>query len=132
MFMKSNSKHHWIGKNPNPDKYFGFVYEITNLTTGRKYIGKKQYHRWSKRKIAGSNKWEFYTGSSKELNADIKKYGKENFEFKIIKNYLTRGGLVYAEANIQHKKDVLTLHKNNERVYYNKQISAIKFIPKEW
>jgi hypothetical protein len=125
-------EHHWVGRKPNPDKYFGFVYEITNLVTGKKYIGKKQYHRWSKRKKIGSSNWETYTSSSTHVNADIKKYGKDMFEFRILKNYHTRGGLVYGEANLQHKKDVLTKREGEERVYLNGQIGAIRFIPKEW
>ena len=128
-------KHHWKGRKPNPNEYFGFVYLITNLKDGRMYIGKKQYKRWSKRKIVGNNNWEFYTGSSKDLNKDIKVHGKENFEFKIIKNYKTRGGLTYGEVNTQHKKDVLTKRHPDDpelRLYYNKMIGSIKFIPKEW
>jgi predicted GIY-YIG superfamily endonuclease len=126
--------HHWLGPKPRPDKFFGFVYIITNKINGRMYIGKKQFHVWSKRKIAKESKWQFYTGSSKELNEDIKKHGKENFEFKIIKQYKTRGGLVYAEANLQHKRDVLvkTLDGSDLRLYYNKQVGAIRFIPKEF
>lgn len=127
-------EHHWIGKKPDPFLYFGFTYEITNLITGKKYIGKKQYHRWSKKKKVGKQAWEFYCGSSKDLHKDIKKYGKENFEFKILRQYKTRGGLVYAEANLQHKRDVLTkrLDGSDERMYYNKWISAIKFVPQEY
>jgi len=124
--------HHWIGKKPDPHKYFGFVYLITNKATGRMYIGKKQYHRWSKRKKIGENNWHFYTGSSKDLNKDIKALGRGLFEFKIIKNYLTRGGLTYGEANIQHKRDCLTEPHPDGRFYYNKQIGAIRFVPKEW
>jgi hypothetical protein len=43
----------------------------------------------------------------------------------------TRGGLVYAEAHFQHKYNVLTEADKNGRLWYNKQIPAIKFIPKE-
>ena len=124
--------HHWTGRKPNPKKYFGFVYQITNKITGQIYLGKKQYHRWTKRKIVGPNKWEYYAGSSKYLTKDIKTLGKENFEFKILKNFETRGGLVYGEANLLHKKDALTKRNSDgDRVYYNRQIHAIKFIPKE-
>jgi len=37
---------------PDPDKFFGFIYLITNTDTGKMYIGKKQYffHRKVKRK----------------------------------------------------------------------------------
>jgi hypothetical protein len=132
MMSRKQPEHHWVGRKPDPKKYFGFVYEITCLVNGRKYIGKKQYHRWSRRKIAGPSKWEFYQSSSKHVAEDIKKYGADKFEFRILKNYKTRSGLVYGEANLQHKRDVLTKRKGDERVYYNAQITGIKWIPKEY
>jgi len=126
------AKHHWVGRVPNPKKYFGFLYEITCPLNGRKYLGKKQYWVYKKRKPVKENDWHFYTSSSKELNEDIKKYGVKNFEFKILKNYKTRGGLTYGEANQQHKRNVLTAPHKDGRLYYNKQIGAIRYIPKEF
>lgn len=127
--MKS---HHWKGLKPDPDNYYGFLYIITNNVTGKKYIGRKFYHRYSKRKVAGESNWRSYTGSCKPLNEDIKKLGKDNFTFEIFKQYKTRGGVVYYECNYQHKFDVLTA-KDDEgnRLWYNNNIGAIKFIPKE-
>ena len=125
-------QHHWVGRKPNPHVYFGFVYLITNLSSGRMYVGKKQYHRYVKKKKAKENDWHFYTGSSKDLNKDIKTLGRDCFEFKILKNLHTRGGLTYTEANIQHKRDVLTKPHPDGRLYYNKQIGAIRFVPKEF
>ena len=51
----------------------------------------------------------------------------------VVHQYETRGGLTYAEANAQHKLDVLTnkLDSQEEREYYNRQIGGIKFVPKE-
>ena len=126
------TNHHWVGRKPDPKKYFGFIYLITNLHSRRMYVGKKQYWMYKKRKPWKENNWHHYTSSSKDLNADIKKFGKDKFEFKILKNYKTRGGLTYGEANTQHKKDVLTAPHPDGRLYYNKQIAAIKYIPKEW
>jgi len=132
----STVNHHWIGLRPNPKKAFGFLYEITNLETGRQYLGRKQYHRYRKRKRIGDNDWHTYTGSSKDLNEDIRRLGRGCFCFRLLRNFLTRGGLVYAEANLLHKRDVLTRRLTNvddsPRHYYNKQIGAIKFIPKEY
>lgn len=128
------SKHHWIGRKPNVSAY-GFVYLITNLKTGRMYVGRKFYHSYKKKKRHKESDWATYTSSSKALNEDIKKLGKKYFEFKILKNYKTRGGVVYGEANKQHKMDVLTkLNPKNkkERLFYNAQIGAIRYIPKEW
>ena len=67
----------------NIDDNFGFVYLITNLTNGRKYIGRKYF--WSfrkppgkKRRVKKESDWKKYTGSSKQLNEAIAKNGKEN------------------------------------------------------
>ena len=48
--MTGLTDHHWVGRKPNPVKYFGFTYLITNLTNGRMYVGKKQYWKYAKRK----------------------------------------------------------------------------------
>ena len=115
------------------DDSFGFVYLITNLKTGRKYLGKKQFHSYKKNKRFKETDWRNYCGSSKELLADIKKIGKKNFLFQILQVYKTRGGLVYGEANLQHKFNVLTERSGDEeRIWYNKNIAGIKFIPKEY
>ena len=33
------------------DDYFGFVYKITNIQTQRSYIGRKQFHSYTRKKI---------------------------------------------------------------------------------
>jgi hypothetical protein len=130
------TKHHWVGKKPSPETAFGFLYEITCLDTGRQYLGRKQYHKYRKRNKVGDNDWHAYTGSSKDLNEDIRRLGKHLFKFRLLRNLLTRGGLVYAEANLLHRRDVLTRRltdaDDSPHHYYNKQIGAIKFIPREW
>lgn len=124
-------EHHWKGKRPTPDTHYGFVYLITNKVSGKKYVGRKFYHRWSKRKKVGNSDWRFYTGSCKPLNDDIKELGKENFTFSILKQFKTRGNVIYYEANYQHKKDVLIARdEEGNRLWYNNNISAIRFIPK--
>ncbi|WP_425411978.1 hypothetical protein [Lysinibacillus contaminans] len=55
---------------------YGFIYETINKINGKKYIGKCIYDR--------INNWENYLGSGVYLKRAIKKYGKENFEKKII------------------------------------------------
>jgi hypothetical protein len=112
--------------------YYGFLYIITNNITGKKYIGRKFYHTYRKRKKLKESNWRKYTGSCKPLNEDIKTLGKENFTFEIFKQYLTRGNVVYYECNYQHKFDVLTARdEEGERLWYNGNIGAIKFIPPE-
>ena len=63
-----------------PEGYIGFVYLITNLKTGQKYIGKKlaQFKRTKpplkgkklKRRSTVESDWREYWGSSDRLNAD--------------------------------------------------------------
>ena len=116
---------------------FGFLYEITNIITNKKYIGKKQCFMRIKRKPLKGYKrnriskaesdWKNYTSSSKELNEDIKKYGKDNFRFKIIKTCNSKWSLAYYEIKEQIDKNVLL--KEN---YYNGIINVrIGTPPKE-
>lgn len=130
---------HWIleeGIKVTEDT-FGFLYEITNIITNRKYIGKKQCFMRIKRKPLKGYKrnriskaesdWKNYTSSSKELNEDIKKYGKDNFQFKIIKTCNSKWSLAYYEIKEQIDKNVLL--KEN---YYNGIINVrIGTPPKE-
>ena len=76
-----------------PEKAIGFVYEITNITNGKKYIGKKLFHfskptqkNLKKRKIKVESNWREYTGSNNELNTDIK---NSNEIKKVIINNVT-------------------------------------------
>jgi hypothetical protein len=77
--------------------------------------------------------WRTYTGSSKELNSDIKKYGKDKFEFKMIDVYNTKGGLYYAEVYTQVLLEVMTrkLKGSDIPMFYNRQIAPVRFVPKE-
>lgn len=110
---------HWVlteGLEYKEDS-FGFVYQITNTVNGRKYIGKKQRVSKIKRPPLKGKKrnrrqekesdWKSYTGSSKELNADIEKYGKEKFEFLILEWGNSKWELGYKEIKKQIEEDVL-------------------------
>jgi hypothetical protein len=110
---------HWI-LNENvslTEETFGFIYEITNLIENKKYIGKKQCVSKIKRKpLKGKTRkridfvesdWKEYTSSSEKLNEDIKKHGKENFLFKILKVCGSKWELAYEEIKEQIKNDVL-------------------------
>ncbi len=102
---------------------FGFIYIITNKVNGRQYIGKKQCVSRVKRKpLKGKTRnridhkesdWKTYTGSSKELNEDIAKYGKENFTFEILEWCGSKWELGYKEIKKQLEYDVLL----NEQFY---------------
>ena len=96
---------------------FGFIYEITNVVTGKKYIGKKQCKSKLKRKPLKGNKnkrieikesdWKTYTSSSNVLNEDIVKYGKDKFAFKILRACGSKWELAYFEIKEQLQQSVL-------------------------
>ena len=114
----------WTIQIPIPEDRFGFIYEITNITNGKKYIGKKQMVRRIKRKPLKGKKrkridfiesdWKSYTGSSDSLNNDILTLGMDKFKFNILKFCQSKFELSYFEAKIQFENDVL-LSEN----YYN-------------
>lgn len=106
------------------DKYQGFVYCIVNRVNGRKYIGRKYFH--SIRKVKGKTRrqrsesdWKTYYGSSKELQEDIKKYGKEKFDRTILSLHITRGDCNYEEVKQQFLYNVL-----EEDGFYNENING--------
>jgi hypothetical protein len=96
---------------------FGFIYEIANTVTGKKYIGKKQCFQQIKRNPLKGKKrrriekktsdWKTYTGSCNELNSDIEVYGKNKFSFTIIKVCNSKWGLAYYEIKEQIERGVL-------------------------
>lgn len=99
------------------DDAFGFIYCITNNTINKKYIGKKQIKSKIRRKPLKGKKrcridfkesdWKQYTGSCNDLNDDIKKYGKENFTFTILKICYSKWELAYFECKMQLDQNVL-------------------------
>jgi hypothetical protein len=115
---------HWKVYGPVPEDAFGFIYEITNLTNGKKYIGKKQMKRKIRRlPLKGKKRrridfkesdWKTYVGSSDSLKIDMGTLGLDKFLFKIIKFCNNKFELSYFEAKMQFDKDVL-LNEN----YYN-------------
>ena len=129
--------HHWLAYKkdeefvPNLDK-FGFVYLITNLQSGKGYIGCKQYKLYTRLKEKESD-WKTYTGSSKWLNEDIQKIGKEHFKFEIIAEYKNKRSLRYYELYYQMKFNVLssTIEGTDEPAYYNSRVGGKFYRPVE-
>lgn len=94
--------------------YVGFVYIITNLTNGRKYIGKKNFYFSKTRTVKGKKKrskiesdWRDYYGSNKELLEDINKLGKDLFKREIVRLCKSKGEFGYYEAKLQFENNVL-------------------------
>jgi hypothetical protein len=116
-----------------PEDCVGFVYIITNLTSSRKYIGKK-LAKFSKTKYKvvklknGSKKkkkirtkidsdWLDYYGSNDKLNTDVQLLGKENFSREILFYCKSKSECSYIEAREQFSRRVL---ESND--YYNGHI----------
>lgn len=129
--MSEDDLGHWQlkeGLENNPDA-FGFIYEIYCKPLNKTYIGKKQCVRRVKRKPLKGKKrnridekesdWKSYTGSSNDLNDDIKKYGKENFTFTIIGWGQSKFELAYRETKLQLQDDVLL-----KESYYNSIVNC--------
>lgn len=124
----------------NPDDWFGFIYRITEVSTGREYIGKKQFHQYLKKAVKGKvNKksvkkesdWKTYTSSSTHINLAIEANGKVNYTFNIESLHKTRAALVYAEVRCQILEDVLRVRLADGITpkYFNRQVGGVKFIP---
>ena len=125
---------HWIDLRTNkafePDTLdrFGFVYVITNIKTKKKYIGCKQYYIG---KDQTPSRWQSYTGSSKHLNADIKKLGKKNFIFEVIDEFKNKRSLGYYELFYQMKHNVLdsVIEGTDEPAFYNNYVGGKYYRP---
>ena len=107
-----------------PTDIVGFVYLITNLISGKKYIGKKltQFKKSkpplkgkkNRRRFTVESDWRDYWGSSDNLKADIETLGKENFSREILYYCKNRSELSYLEAKEQFDRRVLETDE-----YYN-------------
>jgi hypothetical protein len=100
-----------------PNEVVGFVYQITNTTNGRMYIGKKLARfkrsrpplkgRKNKRRYKVDSDWRDYYGSSDELTVDVNKLGKENFKREVLFFCNSKAELSYVEAREQFARKVL-------------------------
>lgn len=104
----------------------GFVYMIENIFTKRKYIGKKLFTSTRTKKIKGKTRrrkvkkqsdWLDYYGSNKQLQEDVKKFGRTCFSREILHLCKTKGTCSYLEL----KEQVLHGALESEN-FYNDQI----------
>lgn len=106
--------------------YLGFVYCITDLSNGKKYIGKKglvsrrrlpplKGQKRKRTKIVETD-WKKYYGSSEEVKLLVEEKGPENFHREILRLCTSKGEMNYYECKLQMEHDVLL--KPDE--YYNK------------
>ena len=108
--------------------FFGFVYRITNLESGKQYIGRKYFTsrrkpRGGKRRVTSESDWKRYYGSSDELKADVKRLGKEKFKREIISLHKTLGKVNYEETKQLFLNNVLMeALDDGTPAYYNSNI----------
>ena len=110
------------------DDYFGFVYCITNLCSGKRYIGRKYF--WQHRKPRGKSRrvksesdWKRYYGSSKELADDVATQGKISFKRDIISLHKTKGLTNFEETRQLFLNNVLTeAMSDGTPAFYNSNI----------
>lgn len=127
---------HWTCEEQWEELPFGFVYLITNTVDDKKYIGKKQIEKKTKRPplkgkkrkriFIGESDWKTYTGSSDKLNADIEKHGKDKFKFEIIYSCGTKSELAYMETLYQFQAEAL-LREDYYNGIMNCRIGRVKF-----
>ena len=125
------SNTNWLYNNEQvidlPEDCVGFVYQITNTTNGRMYIGKKLARfkrsrpplkgRKNKRRYKVDSDWREYYGSSDELTMDVNNLGKDKFKREILFYCRSKAELSYIEAREQFARKVL---ESND--YYNGHI----------
>ena len=109
--------------------FAGFVYGITDLSNGRKYIGKKRFHRSkilpknSKRarrsRQTVDSDWRTYCGSNKQVQELVEEHGLDRFKREIIRLCKTKGEMSYYEAKEQFDREVLFSDE-----YYNEFIGC--------
>lgn len=128
-------------------QYTGFIYRITNTTTGRIYIGKKSLfthtkHKLTKKQLAEhatkkgrkptheivtkESKWQSYWGSCDELQSDIKALGEECFTKEILHWCANAIDLTYWEVHYQCIHEVLLQDSYNSNIlgkFYKGRVS---------
>ena len=117
--------------------YKAFVYLITNVVTGRKYIGKKRFTKVRtkpplkgkvrKRKVKSESDWQSYYGSNEELKQEVKELGESSFKREILRLCDSLTEASYYEAKEQFDREVLLTEE-----YYNSWIQVkVRSLPKK-
>lgn len=117
----------------DPDEFFGFIYVITQRSTGRAYLGKKFFKHKRKKTLKNKSRtkesdWRDYTSSSELLNELITECGKDDFEFRILTLCTGRCMLTYSELEQQFAHDVLRARlADGSRKYFNGTIGHLNY-----
>jgi hypothetical protein len=106
-----------------PEDCVGYVYCITNIVTGRMYIGKKlaKFSKTTYKTVKlknGTKKrkkikskidsdWQLYWGSNEQLKADVQQLGADKFTREILHYCSSKAICSYLEAKEQFNRRVL-------------------------
>lgn len=126
---------------PEPQP-FGFIYEVTHLPTGRKYLGKKQLisiqnkplgkkelalltdkRASKKKKVVKESDWKSYYGSHQEIKSLIKEGKQSEFSREILIFVPSKKLLTYYENKFLFINEVIEPHTN----YINDNIEGRYF-----
>ena len=109
------------------EEYQGFVYCVTEVSTGKKYIGKKFFWKPKTLPVTKTRKrrvktrvqsdWRDYYGSSEAVQTLIE--GGQEFHREVLRLCHTKGECSYYEAKLQFEHDVLLRDD-----YYNEFIGC--------
>ena len=112
-----------------PEEFQGFVYIITNINNGKKYVGKKNFWKpkilpktkTRKRRIRTrvESDWRDYFGSNEELKLLVENDGSNTFKREILRLCKTKGEMSYFEMKEQFERNVLFRED-----YYNEFIGG--------
>lgn len=110
-----------------PENAKSFVYKITNIQTGRCYIGFKLFYFTKLKTVKGKRKrvyeesdWRTYWSSSEEVKSDVLKHGLSNFKREILHFCPNKAVGKYLELKIQ--MDYRVLEKPDS--FYNSIVNA--------
>ena len=100
---------------------FGFVYEIENTITGRKYIGRKYFTQAGTKQVNGKRKkirkpsdWKTYYGSNETLKREVTELGEHNFRRTILHLCESKSVCSYLET-----WEIFTRNALLTETYYN-------------
>lgn len=129
-----------------PEGSFGFIYEVTHLPSGKKYLGRKQLisvtkkvlgkkelalitdKRASKKKtVIKETDWKAYHGSHPEIKQLIKEKKQSEFTREILIFVPTKKQLTYYEDKYLYMKGVI----EPGSIYFNDNISG-RFFKKDF
>lgn len=109
--------------------YRGFIYLITEIETGKKYIGQKVFHnKVSKPPLKGKKNrriskkmsdWQTYYGSNELLKLAVEANGEAAYNRQIIRLCTSKAELNYYETKAIFENDALLRED-----YYNNWVSA--------